>query len=217
MNSPFARVKPSSNCGPVAKPTAELLKVVEKKNVWHQQARTHYDTDSIMKETKQSIGPGLYQTNYMGECACEIPDPQNVAMTYPTMLARDGYGWTSKDGCNIGNDSDLRLGQKITSYKGPKSLKTRVFAGGPNLARGEYYPDVESKIRGGETTTMGRSMNVLSGVSINRFTPMLESLAQTIQNPQHIIPEDAKDGWVRGGMSSRNYVRDEEQKTRKEH
>jgi hypothetical protein len=55
---------------------------------------------------------------------------------------------------------------------------------------------------------MGRSVNVLSGVSINRFTPMLESIAQTIQNPQHIIPEDAKDGWVRGGMSSRNMVRD---------
>ena len=113
----------------------------------------------------------------MGECECEIPDPQSVAMSYPTMQARDGYGWTSKDGCNIGNDSELRLGKKITAFKGPKSLKTRVFVGGPDLSRGVYYPDVESKIRPGETTAMGRSVNVLSGVSINRFTPMLESLA----------------------------------------
>jgi len=106
-----------------------------------------------------------------------------VAMSYPTMLARDGYGWTSKDGCNIQDDSQIRLGQKITAYKGPKSLRTRVFTGGPNLGRGEYFPDVESKIRPGESTSAGRSVNVLSGVSINRFTPMLESLAETIQNP----------------------------------
>ena len=211
MNAPFHKVT-NRNCGPVAKPTAELLKIAEKKNVWNQQARTHYDTEEIVQSTKESIGPGLYKTDYMGECACEIPDPQNVAMQYPTMLARDGYGWTSKDGCNIGNDTKLRLGKQITAFKGPKSLKTRVFVGGPNLGRGEYYPDVESKIRPGETTAMGRSVDVLSGVSINRFTPMLESLAQTIQNPHHIIPEDAKDGWIRGGMSSRNYVRDQARK-----
>ena len=215
MNAPFANIQNSSKCGPVAKPTAKLLKIAEKKNVWNQQSRTHYDTNTIMKQTKESIGPGLYKTEYMGECACEIPDPQNVAMQYPSMLARDGYGWTSKDGCNIANDSKLRLGKQITSYKGPKSLKTRVFVGVPHLDRGVYYPDVESKIRPGETTTMGRSVNVLSGVSINRFTPMLESLAQTIQNPQHIIPEDAQCGWVRGGMSSRNFVRDSEYKHRR--
>lgn len=204
MNSPFARKR----CGPVAKPMGNILRDLEKNEVWHSQSRTHYDSKEIIKSTKESLAPGLYQTNYMGECQCEIPDPQNVAMSYPTMLARDGYGWTSKDGCNIANDTELRLGKKITAYKGPKSLRTRVFVGGPNLARGEYYADVESKIRPGEPTTAGRSVNVLSGVSINRFTPMLESLAQTIQNPQHIIPEDACQGWIRGGMSSRNLVRD---------
>lgn len=213
MNAPFAKVS-NDNCGPVAKPTAELLKAVEKKDVWHGQSRIHYDKDTVEKQTLESMGPGLYQTNFMGECQCEIPNPQEVAMSYPAMLARDGHGWTSKDGCNIQNDSDIRLGQKITAYKGPKSVKTRVFVGGPNLGRGEYYPDVESKIRPGESTAMGRSVNVLSGVSINRFTPMLESIAQTIQNPQHIIPEDAKDGWVRGGMSSRNMVRDQEYRNR---
>lgn len=211
MNTPIKH-KSTSNCAPVGTPNEAMTKRAKNRKVWNAQTRIHYDTDTIVKQTRESVGPGLYKTNYMGECACEIPDPQNVAMQYPTMIARDGYGWTSKDGCNIANDSELRLGRTITAYKGPKSLKTRVFAGGPDLRRGVYYPDVESKIRPGETTTMGRSVNVLSGVSINRFTPMLESLAQTIQNPNHIIPEDARDGWVRGGMSSRNYVRDTEGK-----
>lgn len=216
MNTPFAKKKlgRNDNCGPVGKPMGNMSADVKDRKVWHQQANIHYDKDEIMKDTKESMEPGMYMTNYMGECRCEIPSTENVAMSYPTMLARDGYGWTSKDGCNIANDSELRLGQKITAYKGPKSLRTRVFAGAPNLSRGNYFPDVESKIRGGESTTAGRSVNVLSGVTINRFTPMVESLAMTIQNPQHIIPEDAKDGWVRGGMSSRNLVRDQDQKSR---
>lgn len=213
MNSPFAK-RMKDGCAPVAKPMGRILKDLKGKKVWHQQANTHYDKKEVMQSTKESMEPGMYQTNYMGECGCEIPQAESVAMSYPTMLARDGYGWTSKDGCNIHEDSEMRLGQRITAYKGPKSLRTRVFAGGPNLQRGVYYADVESKIRPGETTTAGRSVNVLSGVSINRFVPMLESLAQTIQNPQHIIPEDAHDGWVRGGLSSRNLVRDEDAKVR---
>ena len=204
MNSPFAKNSKKAECAPVGVPQDK--RVVRKG--WQHQSRIKYDKKEIATETKQSMGPGQYSTTFMGECECEIPDPQNVALSYPTMLARDGYGWTSKDGCNIANDSKLRLGQKITAFKGPKELKTRVFVGTPNLSRGVYYPDVESKIRPGETTAAGRSVNVLSGVSINRFTPMLESLANTIQNPAHIIPEDAHCGWVRGGMSSRNYVRD---------
>jgi hypothetical protein len=48
MNARFAKVS-TDNCGPVAKPTAELLKVAEKKNIWHGQSRIHYDRDVVEK------------------------------------------------------------------------------------------------------------------------------------------------------------------------
>ena len=38
--------------------------------------------------------------------------------------------------------------------------------------------------------------------------PMIDHLKNNIQNPQHIVPEVALDGWVRGGAPSRQIVKD---------
>jgi hypothetical protein len=37
---------------------------------------------------------------------------------------------------------------------------------------------------------------------------MVPSLQQNIQNPHNLIPEVAAAGWIRGGIPSRQYVRD---------
>ncbi len=36
---------------------------------------------------------------------------------------------------------------------------------------------------------------------------MIERLEKEVQNPQTIIPEDSMDSWVRGGLPSRQIVR----------
>ena len=72
--------------------------------------------------------------------------------------------------------------------------------------KGKYDPNVESVIQGGNLTSFGdRACNVLSGVTIpNFFTPMIPRLSNEVQNTQHIIPEDNSEGWVRGGIPSRD-------------
>ena len=67
MNSPFAK-RQRDNCAPVAKPMGKILNDLKNKKVWHTQANIHYDRDEVMKSTKESMEPGLYKTNYMGEC-----------------------------------------------------------------------------------------------------------------------------------------------------
>ena len=42
----------------------------------------------------------------------------------------------------------------------------------------------------------------------NMFTPLVDHLQENVQNPEHIIPEDALSGWTRGGNPSRLLVRD---------
>lgn len=37
---------------------------------------------------------------------------------------------------------------------------------------------------------------------------MIPSLARSIQNPKNLIPEVAADGWIRGGIPSREFIRD---------
>ena len=42
----------------------------------------------------------------------------------------------------------------------------------------------------------------------NIFTPMTSNLAATIQDPIHIIQENVSRTWVRGGINSRQTVKD---------
>ena len=39
------------------------------------------------------------------------------------------------------------------------------------------------------------------------ITPMIAKLENEVQDTQHIIPEDSMDVWVRGGLPSRQIVR----------
>ena len=42
------------------------------------------------------------------------------------------------------------------------------------------------------------------------ITPMIDRLKDEVQNAKHIIPEDSMDSWVRGGLPSRQIVRNKE-------
>jgi hypothetical protein len=42
------------------------------------------------------------------------------------------------------------------------------------------------------------------------FTPLVPSLKATISNPANLVEGVAADGWVRGGLPSRELIRDKE-------
>lgn len=99
-------------------------------------------------------------------------------------------------------------GNKITceKNKATKLLQERPFITVPYMGAGQtsiVQPDIWSKMQGGETTRTNKGCNSLSGVTINRFTPLVPCLKENVQNIQHIIPTY----WVRGGMDTRGQVR----------
>ena len=66
-------------------------------------------------------------------------------------------------------------------------------------------------IRSGEDTFQQKPCNALAGVTIdNFFTPMVPCLRREVQDPKHIIPEDSMKCWVRGGLPSRQIVKNME-------
>lgn len=119
--------------------------------------------------------------------------------------ARDGSGTT------IDNDSSMKDGRDgyiLTSNKSKSSklLDTSMFLNSPFLGSGETvlkHPDLKSKLLSSEDTYMPKSCDTLSGISIDRFTPLVPCLKENVQDTKHLIPEY----WVRGGMSTRNIVR----------
>ena len=44
----------------------------------------------------------------------------------------------------------------------------------------------------------------------NYFLPMIPKLKNEVQDHKHIIPEDSKQDWVRGGLPTRQMVRNED-------
>ena len=108
-------------------------------------------------------------------------------------------------GKNINESTLLRNGNLQNSGK-KKELDTRLFPGSPLMSSGQAIlknPDLSSRLKFGEDTRTTKSANSAASYSANNFIPLVPSLAENVQNVDHIIPTF----WVRGGMSSRSVIR----------
>ena len=167
--------------------------------------QTRLNDDYCEKENRIRNNRKMYNYNnsQLSECSNRghYLESVNQAGLYQSSN-RDGQG----EFVNVG--SDLRNGINgniLTSLKekSDKQTETRLFIGAPFLGRGQTIlknPDIKSKLLYGEMTNLGKYDNSLSGVTINRFTPLIPSIEYNIQNVDHIIPEY----WVRGGLPTRN-------------
>ena len=126
---------------------------------------------------------------------------------YPSFLERScDAPIVQKD---INTDSIFKLNDnQITSNKNKcgKLLQARPYATTPYMGSGKtcaLYPNVESKLKFSEITTVPKSINSLSGITIDRFTPLIPCIEENIQDTQHLIPTH----WVRGGADTRAVIR----------
>jgi hypothetical protein len=172
----------------------------------YERTKLDYDCCYIDTQTKQSIGPGKYMVSNHYSCDCNIPDIVETATNLPCVYYKNGY---SAAGCAIDGDSMLRVGKTRKYPKCPNQLFTRPYNTVPYMGRGPGNPYLETQLLPGEGTSLKRACNTLSEITVNNmFTPLVDHLQENVQNPEHIIPEDALSGWTRGGNPSRLLVRD---------
>jgi hypothetical protein len=71
-------------------------------------------------------------------------------------------------------------------------------------------PILEAQIQQGEAVTNKRSITRLTEKSHLRYrtTPLIPEMQQSVQNPDNIIEANASQGWIRGGVPSRELTRD---------
>ena len=141
------------------------------------------------------------------DCACPSQNVQQIAINEPTITYRDGYGWTGPDGCNIDADSAVRNSQNLTNMRYIQQLYTRPYPTVPYMGRGTVNAELENILITGEDTSQKKQCNTLSGINIDRFVPLVDCLQKNIQNPIHLVEEVARKDWVRGGVPSRDIVR----------
>jgi hypothetical protein len=155
----------------------------------------------------QSSSAVEYMTTAFKDCDCAANNVGQIAMSEPTITFRDGYGWTSVEGCNIDDDSRIRNARNLTNLRYIQQLYARPYKTVPYMGRGHTDSVLESVLLTGEDTSQKKQCNTLSGIFIDRFVPMVPCLAQNVQNPEHLVQEVASKDWIRGGIPSRDIVR----------
>jgi hypothetical protein len=115
------------------------------------------------------------------------------------------------NGCNIDESSMLSLAE-LSRGRSKLSLFQRTFTTVPYLGRGKSNPILESQIQQGDMFSNRKSVNNITEMSFTNYsnTPMIPTLKSTINNPANLIEGVAAEGWIRGGIPSRELVRDKE-------
>ena len=140
---------------------------------------------------------------------CSMKNAKALATTQPCINYSGGYG-LGAGGCNVDDSSKLLIGGIQTHPKSRIDLFGRPFATVPFLGRGSVDPILESQIQQGESITNKRSVTRLTEKSHLKYhtIPLIPEVKQTIQNPSLMIEGVASEGWIRGGLPSRELTKD---------
>ena len=176
-----------------------------------QTSRIGNDECSISQTDIQNVASCNYLTQNFFASDCSMRNPIELATSQPGVMYNGGYN-SGAGGCNIDESSKLLIGTIQTHPKSNINLFHRPFATVPFLGRGSVNPVMESQIQQGEQIVNKRSVNTLSEKSYIKYyqTPLLPAVQERLNNSSNKIESDASNGWIRGGVPSRELTRDTE-------
>ena len=172
-------------------------------------SRIGNDTCFQDQETIQNIASCNYtlQNYFINDCT--MKNPIALATSQPGVFY-NGPSNVGSGGCVVDDNSKLLIGSIQTHPKCKIDLFQRPFATVPYLGRGSVDPILESQIQQGELLTNKRSVNKLAEKSYIKYqnTPLLPSVKDRVTNPTYCVEGVASEGWIRGGVPSRELTRD---------
>jgi hypothetical protein len=77
------------------------------------------------------------------------------------------------------------------------------------MGTGRGNSDVESMLLHSEQVRQGKECGTITEKGFDGvFEPLIKTVRENVQAPKHLVEEVAANGWIRGGIPSRAYVRD---------
>ena len=176
---------------------------------FNKMARIGNDTCDISQRNIQSVNSANYMMeNYYPSC------PMSNAIDFATSQPNVFYNGSQQvgiGGCNIDENSKLTL-TDLTRPKCRISLFERPFLTVPYLGRGPSNVVLESQIQQGNTNINRKSVSTTTETSHFNYNsyPLIPQLQATINNPSNLVEGEAAEGWIRGGLPSRDLQRVED-------
>ncbi len=168
------------------------------------------DVDSLSESEKQYVKNADYMLSNHFASDCTMSKPMDVALSQPSMFYK-GSNQVGVGGCNIEENSNLLLGSQLTHGSEKITLNERAFKTVPYLGKGRGDVDLESQLTQGESLINKKSMKPFQRGELHQLqetTPLIPSVAESLAKPSVHIEDSADENWIRGGLPSRDLVRD---------
>ena len=138
-------------------------------------------------------------------CALNVhSQAAQTALQHPIANFKDGFGYVGPQGQFVDRDSFLRNGTVLTQNGSKTLLPNPGFLTVPYMGYGRNNACTSNVVL--ESKDTGVKKSCIPPYARSNFMPLLGCISESIQHPQHIISEDVKKDWVRGGYPSRNCV-----------
>ncbi len=174
-------------------------------------SRIGNDSCALDQESVQNVNACNYllQNFFIGDC--NMKTPIGLATSQPGVFF-NGPSNVGSGGCVVDDNSKLSIGSLQTHPKCKLELFQRPFATVPYLGRGAGNSVLESQIQQGEAITNKRSITKLGERSYINYhnTPLIPDVKDRVTNPAYCVESSASEGWIRGGLPSRDLTRDKE-------
>ena len=167
------------------------------------------DATDLSTRSIQSMASANYMLNNFFSQDCNMSRPIEFATSQPNVFFKGG-NQVGAGGCNIDDNSELLIGTINTHPKCKITLLERPFKTVPFLGRGQSNPVLESNIQQGDVSNNKKSINTTTERSFIPYSnyPLLPHLETSITNPANLVEGVASDGWIRGGIPSRELQKD---------
>jgi len=167
------------------------------------------DSCGMNQRNVQNLNASNYTLNNFFSSDCNMVRPIDFATNQPG-INYTGSHQVGMGGCNIDTNSELFNGSIMTHPRCRISLFERPFKTVPFLGRGESNPLVESRLWQGDYNINKKSINPTSEVCFvnHEMYPLIPSIATTVTNPSNLVEGVAVNGWIRGGIPSRELERE---------
>ncbi len=167
------------------------------------------DECGLSQQNIQNSKAGSYMLTSFGASNCGMAAPISVATSQPG-INYSGSHQVGIGGCNVDQSSDLFINSQENRSACKLSLMERPFCTVPYMGNGPVNPEVEAQLQQGDSITTKKSAGTVSDQSFIDYTyyPLIPSIQSTVQNPSNLVEEAAAEGWIRGGLPSRDIQRD---------
>ena len=175
----------------------------------------HLGFDSV-DETQKNVSNTRFATwtlsNYFSQ---NVSDGHvNFATEIPTVMFSGTALGPGINGSLVDVDSRLVINKEHERPLEKLSLVERPFLTVPYLGRGSCDPALESQLQQGEIVSDKKSVSTVMEKSFSNYSlyPLDSKMQEHVNNPANSVEELAMNGWVRGGMLTRNMSSDEDYK-----